>query len=179
MPARSAVAPPLVVLGGLPGTGKTTVARALALRIGAAHVRVDSIEQALVDAGLTGELGPLGYAAAYAVAGDQLTLGCAVVADSVNPIELTRAAWRDVAARAGARLVEVELTCSDRAEYRRRVTERVGDITRLRLPSWADVLAREYHPWAPDLTLDTAALSPDEAAALIADAVVAARAVAG
>ena len=108
-------------------------------------MRVDSIEQALVDAGLTGELGPLGYAAAYAVAGDQLTLGCAVVADSVNPIELTRAAWRDVAARAGARLVEVELTCSDRAEHRRRVTERVGDIARLR----AAELGRRAGPGVP------------------------------
>ena len=37
----------LIVLGGLPGAGKTTGARALAERLKAVHVRVDTIEQAL------------------------------------------------------------------------------------------------------------------------------------
>lgn len=171
--------PVLVVLGGLPGTGKTTVARVLAGLLQAVHVRVDSIEQALVDAGLTGEMGPLGYAAAYAVAGDQLSLGWSVVADSVNPIGLTRSAWRDVAAQASARLVEVELTCSDPAEHRRRTTERVSDIASLALPTWAEVVAREYHPWTPDVSLDTARLTPEEAAALVAQAVAVPGAVAG
>ena len=38
----------LVVFGGLPGTGKTTLATALALRQRASYVRVDAIESALV-----------------------------------------------------------------------------------------------------------------------------------
>ena len=37
-------------LGGLPGVGKTTIARELARQIGAVHVRIDSIEQAIRDA---------------------------------------------------------------------------------------------------------------------------------
>ncbi|MGV1007117.1 MAG: AAA family ATPase [Dermatophilaceae bacterium] len=165
----------LVVLGGLPGTGKTTVARVLARRLGAVHVRVDSIEQALRDAGLVGDMGPLGYAAAYALALDQLTLGLPVVADSVNPLELTRSAWRQVAAQAGARVVEVELTCSNEAEHRRRVTTRVSDVPGLHLPTWVEVVTREFEPWRPDLSLDTTRLRPHEAAALVADAVTAAR----
>jgi len=168
----------LVVLGGLPGTGKTTVARVLARRLRAVHVRIDSIEAALVEAGLTGEIGPLGYAAAYAVARDQLGLGWSVVADSVNPIESTRAAWLEVGAHAGAHVVEVELTCADRVEHRHRVADRVSDIASLALPAWADVVARECHPWTPDLSLDTSRLSPQEAAAVIAGAVRAAGAVA-
>ena len=36
----------LIVFGGLPGTGKTTVARELARQLGAVHLRIDSIEQA-------------------------------------------------------------------------------------------------------------------------------------
>ena len=34
-------------MGGLPGVGKTTVARAVARRLQAAHVRIDSIETAI------------------------------------------------------------------------------------------------------------------------------------
>jgi 2-phosphoglycerate kinase len=37
----------LIILDGLSGTGKTTIARELARRIGAVHLRIDSIEQAI------------------------------------------------------------------------------------------------------------------------------------
>src|ERR1700724_2621891 len=39
----------LIILGGLPGTGKTTIARELSRQLGAVHVRIDSIEEAIVD----------------------------------------------------------------------------------------------------------------------------------
>lgn len=163
-PGRPEAGPALLALGGLPGTGKTTLARALVRRMRAVLVRVDTIEQALRDAGLPGDLGPLGYAAAQGVAGDQLAAGYVVVADSVNPVEVTRSGWREVAARTGARLLEVEVTCSDPAEHRRRVEGRASDIPRLRLPTWEQVAERDYHPWAVDLTVDTAAVSAGEAA---------------
>jgi predicted kinase len=38
----------LFALSGLPGTSKTTIARLLARRLCAVHVRVDTIEQAAV-----------------------------------------------------------------------------------------------------------------------------------
>ena len=37
----------LIIFGGLPGTGKTTLARALAEQLGAVFLRIDTIEQAL------------------------------------------------------------------------------------------------------------------------------------
>ena len=95
------------------------IARELARMIDAVHVRVDSIEQPLRDAGWTvqGE----GYRVAYAVAEDNLRLGHVVIADCVNPWSLTRAEWRAAAARAGAAVLEVEVVCSDSAEHRRRI----------------------------------------------------------
>lgn len=90
----------LIILSGLPGVGKTTLGRALAVRLDATLVRVDGIEHALALGGVSPIEG-LGYEIAHAVALENLTLGRTVVADTVNPWELTREAWREVALKAG------------------------------------------------------------------------------
>jgi predicted kinase len=148
----------LIVLSGLPAVGKTTIARELAAASGAMHVRIDSIEQALRNAGVTVE--GEGYDVAYAVAEDNLRLGRIVIADCVNPWLLTRDTWRAVAARAGVRSVDVEIVCSDVGEHRRRVESRSADIDGHRLPTWTDVLERDYRPWSGErLVIDTARLN--------------------
>ena len=145
----------LVVLGGLPGVGKTTIARELAVTLKAVYVRIDTIEHALRTAGVQVE--GEGYSVAYGVAEDNLRLGQIVIADCVNPWTLTRHAWRSVANRAGVRLVQVEIVCSNVEEHRRRVDSRVSDIPGHRLPTWEDVMTRDYHAWERDrLVVDTA-----------------------
>ena len=158
----------LVVFGGLPGVGKTTIARELAKALGALHLRIDSIEQALRDAGwkVEGE----GYRVAYAVAEDNLRLGHSVVADCVNPWPLTRNEWRAVANRTGVRAVSVEVVCSDVAEHKRRVESRPVDIAGHRFPTWSEVLERDYRPWDGDrLVIDTARLDVRESVRTILD----------
>src|SRR3954471_14024317 len=121
--------PMLIVLGGLPATGKTTIARELAAAIGAVHVRIDSIEQAIFESRLSvNSIDDAGYRVGYAVAEDNLRLGRIVIADSVNPLPLTRDAWLRVANRAQVPAVEVEIECSDQVEHRRRIEERFGDL---------------------------------------------------
>jgi predicted kinase len=137
------------------------VARELAGQIGAVHRRIDTIEQALRDSGVP--LGPMdaaGYRIAYALAADNLRIGHTVIADSVNPISLTRAAWRAVAAAVPTPAFEIEIVCSDASEHRRRVETRATDIPGLTLPTWKEVRSREYHPWdRADLVVDTSARS--------------------
>ncbi len=145
----------LLILGGLPAVGKTAIATGLARGIKAVHLRIDSIEQALRNARVTIS-GPEGYVVAYAIAEDNLRLGHTVIADSVNPVEVTRAAWRKVAHRAGQRCIEIEIVCSDQAEHRRRVESRKADIAGHQLPTWQQVCAREYEPWPASIVIDTA-----------------------
>jgi predicted kinase len=160
----------LIVFSGLPGTGKTVVARELARRIGAVHLRIDSIEQALRRGGSRVE--SEGYDVAYAVAEDNLRLGRTVIADCVNPWTLTRDAWRSVATRADVAALDVEIVCSDAAEHRRRVESRAPDIAGHGLPSWQDVVQRDYHAWDRDrLVVDTAACDVDACVAAIAGSV--------
>lgn len=155
----------LVVFGGLPGTGKTTIARQVAERCQAVYLRIDVIEQAIRNAGvLAGDVGPAGYMAAYALAESNLKLGQSVIADSVNPLTVTREAWRAVAASAKYPIIEVEIICSDPKEHRRRVELRTADIPGLTPPAWTAVTERRYEPWPePHIVIDTAAVTAVEA----------------
>lgn len=159
----------LIVMGGLPGTGKTTLARLLAARIGAVHLRVDAIEQVLVSSGLDRHpVGPVGYAVGCALAEAHLRQGLTVIAESVDPLSVTRDAWRATAVRAGVPVVEVEVVCSDPAEHRRRVRSRSVDIPGLPLPDWQQVVDREYEPWGRErVVVDTAGQSPPQSLALL------------
>jgi predicted kinase len=164
----------LIVLSGLPGVGKTTLARALAERLHAVHVRIDSIEQAIrrssSHAGCS--LDDAGYLVGYAIAEDNLRLGRIVVADSVNPWPETRDAWLEVARRAGVVALEVEIVCSDAAEHRRRIEDRASDIDGFRLPTWQDVVERDYRAWPRDrVIVDTASASIEESVGLVLAAV--------
>ncbi|MCX5497647.1 AAA family ATPase [Kaistia dalseonensis] len=156
----------LIIFGGLPGTGKTTLSRALAAARRATYLRIDIIEQALREAGHQGPITAEGYVIAYALASANLRLGATVVADSVNPIALTRDAWRKVATESGAPFVEIEIICSDPAEHRRRVETRENDIEGHVQPTWREVVERDYEPWTRDrIVIDTAGRPAEEALA--------------
>ncbi|HKV94043.1 MAG TPA: AAA family ATPase [Candidatus Angelobacter sp.] len=155
----------LIILGGLPGVGKTAIAQELARQLSAVHLRIDSIEQAIRNSEtLTRPLHDAGYMVAYAVALDNLKVGRTVIADSVNPLSITRDAWVDVALRARTDAIEIEVVCSDPREHQRRVETRTIDIPGSRLPTWQEVLARDYQPWGREhIVVDTAGSNIEQA----------------
>ncbi|NWD44049.1 AAA family ATPase [Pseudomonas yamanorum] len=159
----------LIVFSGLPGSGKTTIAKALAVQAGAVYLRIDTIEQAIRDAGVLAQgVGSSGYQVANALALSNLLLGHTVVVDCVNPVAESRQAWSDTALSVDTPLVNIQVICSDSQEHQRRVESRISDIPGLTPPSWQSVLAHEYEPWAePPFTVDTAHLSPDQVLTMI------------
>lgn len=155
--------PVLIVFGGRPGTGKSTIARALSLRVGGVLLEIDRIEAPL-KAKLRHDVGPLGYNIAYQVATSNLDQGHVVVADCVNPIAVTRNAWASVALGCNATLVQVNVECSDLQAHRRRVEKRLTERPMHGLPDWNSVQARKIDEWPDaDVTLDTHHLSVTEA----------------
>ncbi|MGF6427680.1 MULTISPECIES: AAA family ATPase [Bradyrhizobium] len=163
----------LIALAGLPGTGKSGIARQLAPRIGAMWLRIDSMDQAIwASPSAPRDLADWTYRAAQAVATDNLALGFDVLADCVNDCQASREGWEMAAQRAGAEVKWLEIACSDPAEHRRRVETRTSDIAGLALPDWDAVARRAYDAWDRDrLIVDTAHRSleacVDEAFALL------------
>lgn len=123
----------VVSISGVQGTGKTTLARALAVRLEAAFVPRDPLMAVLVQGGLPSAglpepriegVGPLGYQLQTAMMREQLTVGRSVVLECVAPVWLRDRWWRAAALDLGASFSTVECVCSDPREHRRRVDSR-------------------------------------------------------
>ena len=162
------VAPSLVVVSGLPGVGKTAVARSVAARLDAVHLSVDPVEDAMLTCGLSSgwELGVAAYEVTRVNAEQNLSLGWSVVVDAVNENDAARQTWRSAATRRGASLHFVMLTCPDQGEHRRRLRSRQRGFRSLPEPTWAQARERAstYEPWS-DNVLEVEAVGQVEAVA--------------
>lgn len=163
----------LVVVSGLPGTGKSAIAAHAARTLRAVMLSKDIFEAALWRSGITRDSGAgwAGYEQLGAVAESQLRLGMAVVLDSVAPNERIRSAWRDLAARTEARFIAIECVCSDERLHRSRLEGRNRNIPGWPEVSWVQVVEvrSRYEPWSGDrLVVD--AVRPIEENLAVVDA---------
>lgn len=153
----------LLIFSGLPGSGKSTLAARLASALGATYLRIDTVEQGLRDVCNIAEVEGMGYRLSYRIAQENLKVGNLVIADSVNDWKLTRNEWNNVAKEIGSTFVNIEIFCSDKFEHRRRVEERKATVPGLKMPSWADVEKRDYHPWDEErILIDTSGRTIEE-----------------
>src|SRR5450432_3208437 len=136
------ISPTLIVLSGLPGSGKTVLAESLSRALSVPVFSTDPIEAAMWRAGLAkNETGDAAYEVARALADEHLRLRIPVIVDAINPVEAPRAAWRNLAAKHRVSLKIIECVCSDETMLLQR--------------------RAEYEAWTdPRLVLDTARTSP-------------------
>lgn len=157
--------PVLVVMAGLPGTGKSTIAEVLGARLGASIVSVDPIESAILKAGIDADqpTGLAAYLVADTMAEQVLASGRTVIVDAVNAVEPARLQWRDLAERAGVTLRVIEVVCSDAELHRQRLEKRMRTWPHLQEVSWRAVeqSVEGYDEWKgksaalPRVTVDT------------------------
>lgn len=148
----------MIVLSGLPGTGKSGIADGIGRALGIPVLSVDPIESAIVGAGIerSFETGLAAYVVAEAAADRNLANGLDVVIDAVNAVEPARDTWRALARRRDARLVLIECVLSDLAVHAARLAGRDRGLA-IPEPAWDDVERRrtEWTSWPePHLTLD-------------------------
>ncbi len=90
----------LIVMAGLPASGKSTLAERIAGELRCAILSVDPIESALWRAGIDRDqpTGLAAYVVAEDLAREQIRIGGDVIVDAVNDAELARNQWRSLAA---------------------------------------------------------------------------------
>lgn len=163
----------LVLVGGLPGTGKSTVAAGLARAAGWAVLRSDDVRRtvpaAAAEAGGRygeGRYSPARRGAVYramlAAARARLALGETTVLDASWSATAERQAARELARAAGAEVVEVRCV-APAAVAGGRIAARTGDPSEA-TAAIAARMARDADPWPEAHALDTAR-SRDEAVA--------------
>jgi predicted kinase len=151
----------LVVVSGLPGTGKSTIAGPLARAVDGVLFAKDIVEAALWRRGVGREQGSswAAHEVLTSLARSGLGLGRTVILDAVAGTEQVRRDWRAAAADAVMPFVVIVCECSDVAVHRRRLVGRQRGIDGWPELTWADVEATRgrWEPWIdPHLRLDAA-----------------------
>jgi predicted kinase len=148
--------PILYIFSGLPGTGKSTLAKNLAEKLNAVYIRIDTIEQAIRDL-CNFNVQAEGYRLAYRIVEDNLNIGNNVISDQCNPIKLTRKEWENIALKNKCKYINIEIICSNKIEHKNRVENRKEEIENLKLPTWEEIMEREYDKWEEEhIIIDTA-----------------------
>lgn len=153
--------PYLIVMSGLPGSGKSTIAERIAQRLKISVFSVDPIESAIIKAGIgrSFETGFAAYLVAQTLANEQLRLGNSAIIDAVNAEEEGKDTWRSLAQRYNLDLIILDVFMSDQALHRTRIESRIRNLHGFNEVTWDMVMARQkaFTPWIePTLRLDAA-----------------------
>lgn len=152
--------PKLIIIAGLPGSGKSTIAESLAEKLATPLFSVDPIESAIIKSGLerSFETGLAAYIVAETLASEQLKRGLSVIIDAVSPVQEARDMWHSLARTQNATLIIIECVL-EKEQHKQRIEARIRNMHGMPEVTWEDVEKRRkiYLPWKEErLALDTA-----------------------
>lgn len=158
--------PLLIVFAGLPGVGKSTLARALARELRAAYLDKDTIKDAALALGREMKVenamqyaGALSYTLLIPIARDNLTVGTHVIIDSPAGHRTFQDAIEDLVRGVKVNFKLIECITTDEALLRERIERRAPELPDHRVRDWdAFQQARERleRMSGPRLLVDTA-----------------------
>lgn len=161
----------LILFSGMPGSGKTTLARLVARRLGIPAFAKDRVQRVLRDHHLADASTGDGYYIILDQADEQLSLGMSVILDATFPLDHFRTVASEIAARHNARFCAFYCTCSDDRVWSERMKRRVQYVPNWQPVGWDDVLRMRdyYQPWNDNaLTVDSMN-PPDENYSMVVD----------
>jgi predicted kinase len=169
--AGKKLTPTLILFAGMPGSGKTTLARKVARTLGISVFAKDRVQRVLRDHNLASANTGDGYYIILDMADEQLSLGLSVILDATFPLDHFRTVASETAVRHKAYFCAFYCYCSDDNMWRDRMNQRVHYVPGWKPVGWDDVLRmREYYqPWDDNALAVDSLKSPDENFPLVLD----------
>ncbi len=129
---------------GYPGTGKSTIARAIAAALHAPLIDRDILRQKAVDVfGDLPEVGRFSYELMFALVEEQLRLGLSVVVDTPLTYRTTYEQSQKLAKSFQTPMLVVHCQCPPEVQ-KRRLEGRKGNVSEFQITSW-----EEWMQWKP------------------------------
>ncbi len=141
----------LIIVSGLPGSGKSTIAEGVAKNLSVPLFSVDPIESAILKSGIqkSFETGLAAYLVAQTLAGEQLQLGTSAIIDAVSGVQPARDMWHQLSEKHNAKLIIIEWVLLDESVHRQRIESRIRNLHGIPEVTWEQVQQRkkDYLPW--------------------------------
>ena len=158
----------LIIFCGIPGSGKTSIARLVAKREpGAVHIQTDAVRFMITNPTYTSEESEFVYRACVAVAEEALDAGHTVILDAT--FGSARRRENTLAPLTGhySRIDYVHVVCDlDTVLRRNAARESMAVVPEETIRS----IHSTFEPPTPAITVDTSKITPDDAAGLVVGA---------
>jgi len=139
--------PRIILIGGIPGTGKTTLAKEISNRLEIPYFNKDLLESALIGKGICTieELNGIGYVLMERIALSELKFGRSVILDSVASYKRVNEHWESFKTK---EIRYIECICSDLKLHKTRLESRKRNIPNWYELTWSDIetILKSYGP---------------------------------